>query len=87
MSYKAINSPHYGGDVRRTERVCPMSKKELALAYAPDLSLQSARNRLHDWLHFNKNLMRELRKANYHDSQRIFTAKQVEIIFEHLGEP
>jgi len=63
------------------------TKKELAMAYAPELSLQGARNRLHNWLHVNKKLMAALYDANYTDSQRIFTAKQVEIIFQFLGEP
>ena len=63
------------------------SKKELAVAYAPDLSYSGARKRLHYWLHLNEPLMAELRAAQYHDSQRLLTARQVEIIFRHLGEP
>ena len=65
----------------------PYTKKELALAYAPELSVQGARNRLHQWLHFNKQLMSDLYAANYQDSQRVFTSRQVQIIFDHLGEP
>ena len=65
----------------------PYTKKELALAYAPELSVQGARNRLHQWLHFNKQLMADLRAANYQDKQRVFTSRQVQIILDYLGEP
>ena len=83
----AQTPPHRGGGRERVLRVSPMTKKELALAYAPELSVQGARNRLHQWLHFNKQLMSDLYAANYQDSQRVFTSRQVQIIFEHLGEP
>ena len=68
-------------------KISPMSKKQLALAYAPELSESGAYKRLHQWLHFNKNLMADLRAANYQDKQRVFTGKQVAIIFQYLGEP
>ena len=68
-------------------KISPMSKKQLALAYAPELSESGAYKRLHQWLHFNKQLMSDLYAANYQDSQRVFTSKQVQIIFEYLGYP
>ncbi len=64
-----------------------MSKKQLALAYAPELSESGAYKRLHQWLHFNKQLMSDLYAANYQDKQRVFTSRQVAIIYEYLGEP
>ena len=79
--------PHRGGGRERVFGVSPMSKKELAMAYAPELSESGAYKRLRQWLHFNKQLMAALYEANYRDSQRVFTSRQVQIIFEHLGEP
>ena len=64
-----------------------MSKKELSQLYAPELTLGAALNRLRQWLHHNSALMHDLHEANYHDGDRLFTPRQVEIIFRHLGEP
>jgi len=63
------------------------SKKELALAYAPDLSIHGAVNRLMSWINFNKPLLQDLQQLGYDRYQKVFTVKQVEKIFEYLGEP
>ena len=86
-TFNGVTPPHRGGGRERVLRVSPMSKKQLALAYAPELSESGAYKRLHQWLHFNKQLMSDLYAANYQDSQRVFTGKQVAIIFQYLGEP
>ncbi len=70
-----------------TMNIQPMTKKQLALAYAPGLSVGGAANRLCHWLHYNPRLMDELRQTGYRESQHLLTARQVEIIFRHLGEP
>ena len=64
-----------------------MTKKELAMAYSPELSIGGAVNRLRQWLHFNKALMEELILAGYREKQHLLTARQVEIIVRYLGEP
>ena len=64
-----------------------MTKKQLALAYAPDLSVGGAINRLRHWLHHNAALMDELRQTHYRETQHLLTARQVAIIMKHLGEP
>lgn len=64
-----------------------MTKKQLALAYAPDLSVGGAINRLRHWLHYNAALMDELRQTHYRETQHLLTARQVAIIMKHLGEP
>ena len=55
--------------------VRPYSKRELAMAYAPEISPVSALNR------------RELGDTGYRPRQRVFTSLQVELIFRYLGRP
>ena len=57
--------------------VRPYSKRELAMAYAPEISPVSALNRL----------ARELGDTGYRPRQRVFTSLQVELIFRYLGRP
>ena len=64
-----------------------MSKSELALAYAPEITPHSAVKRLMKWLSINPALMAELRATHYDPNQTLLTARQVEIILNHLGEP
>lgn len=63
------------------------SKSELAMAYAPDITPHGAVNRLMGWIHFNTELYEALQTVGYRDSQRLFTVRQVELIFRYLGEP
>lgn len=68
-------------------RIATYSKRELAMLYAPNLSGKSAVNRLVKWISINKPLSDELQKVGYRKTQRVFTCKQVELIFDFLGEP
>ena len=68
-------------------RIRPYYKSELAQAYAPDISLGSALNRLALWIKTNKQLTEALRKTDYRVTQRMYTSRQVALIFEYLGEP
>ena len=65
----------------------PYYKGELAQAYAPNLSPGSAVNRLTTWIKLNAPLAEALAQTGYHSRQRLFTSKQVALIFEYLGEP
>lgn len=65
----------------------PMSKSELAMAYAPTLTTQGAVNRLMDWIHHNPELIESLKRTGYRKHQKLFTSLQVRIIFDYLGEP
>lgn len=67
--------------------VRPYSKRELAMAYAPDISPCSAFNRLAGWVRHHQKLSHELDEAGYQNRQRIFTSLQVELIFRYLGRP
>lgn len=68
-------------------QVRPMSKSELAMAYAPNLTTQGAVNRLMDWIRHNPELMAELELTGYRKQQKLLTSLQVRIIFSYLGEP
>ncbi len=62
-------------------------KSELAQAYAPDISPGAALNRLALWIKTNTQLTEALKQTNYRSTQRMFTSRQVGLIFEYLGEP
>ena len=68
-------------------KVRAYSKSELAQAYAPDIDGRSALYRLRYWIDFNKDLSRELLISGYRRNQKVFTVRQVELIFHYLGEP
>ena len=62
-------------------------KSELAEAYGPNLCYRSALNRLATWIRTNHKLTEALKETDYRPSQRMFTSRQVALIFEYLGEP
>jgi hypothetical protein len=68
-------------------KVRPYYKSELAEAYAPSLTTHSALNRLALWIDTNAPLSEALSQTGYRRTQRIFTSRQVALIFEYLGEP
>ena len=70
-----------------TTNVRSMSKSELAMAYAPNLTTQGAVNRLMDWIRHNPELTEALLRTGYRKSQKLLTSLQVRIIFSYLGEP
>ena len=65
----------------------PYYKSELAQAYAPDICMGAALNRLASWIRTNTQLTEALKQTNYRVNQRMFTSRQVALIFEYLGEP
>ena len=71
----------------REWRIRPYYKSELAQAYAPDICLGAALNRLAMWIITNPQLSEALKQTNYRVTQRMFTSRQVALIFEYLGEP
>ena len=64
----------------------PYYKSELAQAYAPDITLKAALNRLALWIKTNTQLTEALKQTSYRSTQQIFTSRQVALIFEYLGE-
>ena len=67
--------------------VKPYYKRDLAVAYAPDITPVAALNRLASWIHHHKVLYRALADSGYADRQRMFNSVQVELIFRYLGRP
>ena len=63
------------------------SKSELAQAYAPEIEVKSALNRLRYWISYNQQLTDELLQTGYRRSQKVFTVRQVELIFHYLDKP
>ena len=39
------------------------------------------------WIRLNRPLTEALRQTGYYTKQRLFTSRQVALIFEYLGEP
>lgn len=68
-------------------KVRSMSKTELAMAYAPNLTVQAAVNRLMQWIRHNPELEEDLRHTGYRKTQKLFTSLQVRTIVSYLGEP
>lgn len=64
-----------------------IGKAQLAEAYGPGMSPSGALNRLHEWLHHSPKLMAALEATGYRDRQKTFSPKQVQIIYDFLGEP
>ncbi len=62
-------------------------KSELAVAYAPNITERAALNRLNLWIRENNELVRRLEETCYSPYQKVFTLKQVALLFEYLGEP
>lgn len=67
--------------------VRPYYKRELAIAYAPDITPASALNRLAKWFKINRTLSNALQQTGYTPRQQVFTSMQVELIFRYLGRP
>ena len=63
-------------------KIRPYYKSELAQAYAPDISQGAALNRLALWIKTNRQLTEALRQTDYRVTQRMYTSRQVALIFE-----
>lgn len=63
------------------------SFQELAIAYAPALSVGSAVNRLSRWIRQREGLIEDLLLAGWESRSKQFTPMQVRIIVAYLGEP
>lgn len=70
-----------------TTRQKTLGRSELALLYNPHLTSSAARKKLTLWMRVHPTLLTDLSRTGYTDKQRTFTPRQVELIFEALGEP
>jgi hypothetical protein len=61
---------------------------DIALRYFPDSpNKKSAGRKLSNWIKKDLALKEQLLAVGYFGKQRIFTPKQMQILYEHLGEP
>ena len=74
-------------DYANTPLRAGFNKTELALAYFPNSSPESARRALLRWFAYNPPLMHRLLELGYNKLQHYFTPAQVDAIYEFLGEP
>ena len=66
-------------------RIRPYSKRELAMLYFPSTKNgNSAVKNLHNLMHRNPDLMKELAEARYQSRCRILTPLQIRIIVRYL---
>lgn len=75
------------GEADSVWQIRPMSKAELAMAYAPNLTQQGAVKRLMEWIRHNPELAEALERTGYSKTQKLFTSLQVRTIVSYLGEP
>ena len=69
-------------------RIRPYTKRELAKLYFPTtLNEETAVANLRNLMKRNPSLLAELANVRYNTHDKIFTPKQVGIIFDYLGEP
>ena len=73
--------------IEKEWEIHPYYRRELAMAYAPQLTPEAAVNRLTRWLKQNKALFKELQDYGYRPNQQMFPSIQVEILFRYLGRP
>lgn len=63
------------------------SKQELAMLYFPDAEPMCARKHLWRWICNCPQLVDRLNESRLSARSKIFTPRQVALIFDYLGEP
>lgn len=63
------------------------TKRELAMLYFPKAVPKTATNRLARWINRSDELRRRLEEAGYSPKNKLYTVRQIRIIFDILGEP
>ena len=61
--------------------------KEIAILYFKNSSTRSAVVQLGRWIRRNMELKQALDKAGFVEGQRIYSPRQVKLIFNYLGDP
>ena len=65
----------------------PYGVGELAALYFPHIQQASAVNQLRRWIVESQPLLDALHEAGWRRYRKVFSPRQVEVIFEHLGAP
>jgi len=63
------------------------SHKELALLYFPKSQPRAASMQLSKWINRDRELWDQLVAAGYFTRQRLYSPRQVMILFHYLGDP
>jgi len=63
------------------------SKQELAMLYFPDAAPHVAVNRLNSWIRRCRELREQFAACSVSKFSKFYTAHQVRLIVEYLGEP
>jgi hypothetical protein len=64
------------------------AKLDLARLYAPFcVSNEATMRYLSRLIHYNKQLVKELKQVNYNNNRHSFLRREVDLIVKHLGEP
>ena len=80
--------PSIEGGVRGGSPILrPYTKSELATMYFPIGSTSNALRRLNRYINHAHGLLPALLATGYRVNDRHFTRRQVQLIFEYLGEP
>lgn len=65
----------------------PNSKRAVALLYFPNSKPESAEKHLMVWIKRCKPLLELLRENGYQNTNKVFTPKELELVFNYLGDP
>lgn len=75
-------------ETKSTPQANVYNHSEIALLYFPDApNKKSAARKLSTWIRNDAKLREQLALVGYLIRQRIFTPKQVLVLYEFLGEP
>ena len=85
----SVKPPHRGGGLEGVGGGFPSSltKSELAQLYFPGAPRSSALRLLHKYITTAHGLLPALEQVGYQRTSRRLTRRQVQLIFEYLGEP
>ena len=81
----ALNSKHY--TLHPKPMIQSLTKSELAQLYFPGAPRSSALRLLHKYITSAHGLLPALERVGYQRASRRLTRRQVQLIFEYLGEP
>lgn len=74
------------GSIIIKQRVKMISKQKLAMLYFPEKTRRNALDTLNRWMNNCHGLREQLEKLGYKPKNRMLTKRQVEVIYEFLGE-
>ena len=86
-SREVCKLPPFGGGRGERLPLSSLTKSELAQLYFPGAPRSSALRLLHKYITSAHGLLPALERVGYQRASRRLTRRQVQLIFEYLGEP